>query len=357
MEKYFFAELSGTPYEIGYQHGSLAKKYVMTSLDNYKRMFLDHSGVYWEDAKRVAPKYIPCIMDYDPDLIEEMRGVADGAGVDFEDILTLNARSEVLMTMKVGEAKEIHDGCTNVSVCSTRSIDGHAYLGHNWDWRADQMASIVTFKIKQQNKPDILMVTEGGIIGKFGVNECGVGVAMNALTTPCDANGIPLHIVLRGILNSTTLTNGLMASVAYPNACPANYVMGTGDGVVFDLERMPDDYDVIMPEKGVIVHTNHMMGVKLKMKYEDTIIGLTPSSYLRYARAKGLVEDCGKIGPDDIKRILSDRVDAPTCICAHPDNDPATICTVFCMILDLTAKTMELSPGGGDQDAFYKLAL
>lgn len=36
-----------------------------------------------------------------------MRGMADGPGVDFEDIPTLNARSEVLMPMKVGAEREM----------------------------------------------------------------------------------------------------------------------------------------------------------------------------------------------------------------------------------------------------------
>lgn len=359
-KEHFYAELSGTPYEIGYGHGSLAKEYVMNSLHSYQDMFLDHSGVKWEDAKRTAPRFIPAIQSYDPDMLEEMRGVADGAGVDFEDILTLNTRSEVLMTMKLGEKKVLRDGCTNIAVSPERTKNGHTYLAHNWDWKNSQKASIVVFKIRQKEKPDILMITEAGIIGKFGVNEYGIGVAMNALCTPTDAVGVPLHCVLRGILNSKSLGDAIQAIAAFPNACPANYLMASGCGEVVDCERMPDDYEIIYPDDHILVHANHITSLKLKMKYEDTVIGLLNSTYIRYNRAGKLIRQYDRIGVEELKKVLSDHVDAPNCICSHPDPNLSPLramCTVFNMVLDLTEKSMEVCKANACCGEYYKLYL
>lgn len=307
--------------------------------------------------KRPPPRYIPYIKDYDADLLEEMRGVADGAGVDFEDILTLNARSEVLMTMKVGAEREIHDGCTNILVTPERTENGHTYLAHNWDWKVNQRESVVVFKIRQRGKPDILMITEGGIIGKFGVNECGIGVAMNALCTPSDADGVPLHCVLRGILNSRTLGDAIYAIGGVPNACPANYMMASSCGEAMACERMPDDYAVLYPEDHILVHANHITDMKLRMRYEETILGLTRSTYVRHLRADKLIRQYDQIGAKELKTVLSDHADFPNCICGHPDPASDPICTVFNMVLDLTEKSFEVCLGNPCRGEYSRFAL
>ena len=360
-KEHFYAELSGTPYEIGYGHGSLAKEYVYKSIETYKDQFKNSAGVDWEDAKKAAPKYIPYIKDYDPDLLEEMQGVADGAGLDLEDIIALNARSEVLMTMKKKTAEQLLDGCTNIAVGPERTTNGHTLLAHNWDWKASQKEAIVVFKIHQQNKPDMLMITEAGIIGKFGVNEYGIAVAMNALASPSDANGVPLHCILRGILNSKNVFAAIKAIGGKLNACPANYMMASGAvGEVFDCERMTDDYEIIFPDDYVLVHTNHPTSTKIKIKYVDNTIGLTTSTYIRYHRAGKLIRQYDKIGVDELKKVLSDHADDPNCICAHPDPNldlKRAGCTVFNMIIDCTEKSMEICKGNPCCGEYYKLYL
>ena len=43
---------------------------------------------------------------YRPDLIDEMKGIAEGAGVPFDVILTLNCRSEVMFAKSEAPADE-----------------------------------------------------------------------------------------------------------------------------------------------------------------------------------------------------------------------------------------------------------
>ena len=127
-----------------------------------------------------------------------------------------------------------------------------------------------------------------------------------------------------------------------------------------DCERMPDDYEILYPSDSILVHANHMTSTKLKVKYEDTIIGLTRSTYLRYNRAGKLIRQNDKIGVDELKKVLSDHADAPNSICSHPDPniDPLRAdCTVFNMILDLTEKSMEVCPGNACCGEYYKLYL
>lgn len=360
VERHFFAELSGTPYEIGFGHGSKAREYVMNSIHMYQEMFLTNAGVKWDDAKTVSRKYIPLIEQYDPEILDEMRGIADGAGLDFEDILALNARSEVLMTMSPASQTPV-DGCTSMAICPERTANNHTYVGQNWDWKNDAKQSIITLKIHQTNKPDILMITEAGIVGKFGVNSAGIGVTMNALNTPCDANGVPLHCILRGILNSATLGRAIVAITKQRAACGANYLMASACGEAFDCERLPDDFDLLYPADGILQHANTIVSPKLRMKYQDNMHLMCASTFLRHNRAGKLIRSYSSIGPDQMKAVFSDHADSPDCICSHP-REPlypgeTVWCTVFTIVIDLDERSMEICAGNPCEGEFYKLYL
>ena len=72
---------AGTPYQIGYAHGSGAKERIAVSLATYREMFWDYSGISWEQTQKIAESFVPCIENYNPDYLAEMQGIADGAGV------------------------------------------------------------------------------------------------------------------------------------------------------------------------------------------------------------------------------------------------------------------------------------
>lgn len=358
-DQYPFYELSGTPYEIGYAHGKLAKRQVFISLENYKRQFQAEAKISWDDAKKAAPRYIAPIKDYHSDFLDEMHGIAKGAGVDFEEILTLNIRSEILMTLKA-EGADLQDGCTNIAVSKERTTNGHTLLAHNWDWKAAQNDAVIVLKIHQETAPDILMITEAGIIGKFGVNENGVAVAMNALRTPTCIPGVPVHCTLRGILNSPTLGDALGAIIAKPSASAANFMLAGSCGEVLDCERLPDDYQVIYPQNCILTHANYITSDRLKIHHRDNVALGDCSSFIRHNRSAKLAESHQIVSPDHLKQILSDHADEPRSICAHARTDlPAYLarCTVFTILIDTDERSMEICPGNPCCGQFYKITL
>ena len=101
-------EVRGTPYEIGFQHGQAAGKKIDNTIRLYKFVFKNLWGVEWEAAVKDSSRFVKYVQDYDTDLVEEMQGVADGADKSFEEILTVNARSEVIFS---GHTLE---GCTSI---------------------------------------------------------------------------------------------------------------------------------------------------------------------------------------------------------------------------------------------------
>ena len=75
-----YIRCEGTPYEIGRAHGEQGREKIRTSIECYRSMFFDYSGIDWDTAQRYAHTFIPSIEGYDPDIMTELRGIADGSG-------------------------------------------------------------------------------------------------------------------------------------------------------------------------------------------------------------------------------------------------------------------------------------
>jgi isopenicillin-N N-acyltransferase like protein len=117
---------SGTPGEVGYHHGSAGKLQISRSIIFYQTLFESKCKMDWEAVKAFASKYEPYLQRHWPQYIEEMQGVANGAGVTYEDILALNVRTEVAFG-------NFSDGCTAFSWKGAKT----SILAQNWDWNTE----------------------------------------------------------------------------------------------------------------------------------------------------------------------------------------------------------------------------
>jgi hypothetical protein len=93
-------------FERGLQHGTLARDQVAVSLDTYQKLFRDFVRIEWAEAKAMGESYGEMISAFDSQLFDEIRGVAEGSGFELAEILALNARSEIALSVRMV------DGCT-----------------------------------------------------------------------------------------------------------------------------------------------------------------------------------------------------------------------------------------------------
>ena len=335
-----YIEIEGTSYEIGLQEGKHFQTQILSSIECYRQMFKDYSNLGWERAKELSRQFIPLIREYNGDYLEEMRGIADGSGFDFDDILALNCRSELVFVGK--EFDKMEGGCTSIGVSADAGAGGNAFLAHNWDWKTSQRSSMVMMKIRQKNgKPTIFMVTEAGIIGKTGFNSAGICLYLNALSTNHAPAGLPLHMAMRGILDCETLAEAVKEATRMPLGCCANFMLGHKNGECIDLEIENEDFDVLYPEDGIIVHTNHFLSGRLPLSpRKDTTKYKLTDSFVRLGRANKMMRQKKEgISEKDIMRVLADHVEYPSSICRHDDvklEPGLRMGTVFSMIANLS---------------------
>lgn len=348
-------EVSGSSYEIGYQHGNKAKKQINVIIDVYKNMFKEFSDIDWETAKKIALKFERSISNFNNDYLDEIKGIADGSGYEYEEILALNVRSEIVFQ----GTHLISDGCTSLVVTSEKTETSTTYLGQNWDWKVKTLEGVILLKIAKEGKPTIATMTEAGIVGKIGCNSNGIGVCFNALSVDATPVGVPIHIILRNILEQSTFLKAMSVVSNTQIGCPGNILLASQYGEALDFEIEIDDFEGLYPIEGIMVHTNHYISLKLpKEGNRDMAKRKFPDTFIRYGRANKLIRAVdGLITKDDIKMVFTDHLESSVSICHHENNMEVGgdgIGSVFSIIMDLKAKEFYVSFGQPCKNEFKK---
>ena len=342
--------VKGKPGEVGYQYGTQCREMIQKNVHLYFRLFQHYAQMDRTQAISLARRYIPVVQAFDPAILEEIRGIAEGARSEFEEILALNARTELMFPESLATGGE----CTSMVALSEATAGGEVLLGQNWDWKPQLIDSSVLLEIEQEGRPNVVTLTEAGMVGKIGLNSVGIGACLNFLKSPLGAVGVPMHVMMRGILNSEQLGDAIRKIVGQDRGSSSNCLIAHRDGAALDFENAPQQWDFIHPEKGVIVHTNHFHSERLRPI--DTNVSLFPDTLVRFGRARQKMMDrAGKITVEDFKEIFRDHVNYPSSICRHPDErDPEVehFQTVASIIMNLTRKEVHIAAGPPCQNEY-----
>ena len=341
--------IQGAPYERGLSYGQQCRDEIAVSIKVYGELFKDLKGISWEDARKLSEFYLSKTQAFDANYTEEMRGIAEGAGVDLLDIAALNARTEIMFA-QLKDAQE----CTTLSLMSPATEGGRVIAAQNWDFYRQLRDSLVILHVHQENKPNFVMVSEAGMIGGIGMNDQGVGILLNALTAETSCQGIPLRTRMRAMLDSETLAEAYAQGSHKPTSV-GHLVATHKDGVAIAFEMDSNTLETLLPEDGVWLHTNHYVGPKMYMSH-----GVNPrgSTYIRLQRIKTLVKEAyGKITKESVMGMLRDHAGHPYALCTHENKkDPVTsqYVTNFAIIMDLTEGCFYLAPGNPCESEFAK---
>ena len=147
------------------------------------------------------------IAEYDDRFLQEIHGIAAGAGVDAADVLALNVRTEIVYAAKARQAARLAGGCTAIAVLPEASASGETLLAQNWDWYQHSRETVVVLESAPDDGPAFVTVVEAGLLAKAGLNAAGLGLVTNALGTDADMGeaAVPYHVVLRAILDCETI--------------------------------------------------------------------------------------------------------------------------------------------------------
>lgn len=350
-------EVSGAPFERGCAYGEQARDRVGRSLANYARLFA-FVGLPWEEAQQRAAPYRDVIGRFDSALLEEMEGIARGAGRPFGEILALNARTEVmppsfLTGADLGE-------CTAVAVAPRASASGGTLLAQNWDWVGSQRESMVLLRVREGGAPAFVTLTEAGMLAKIGLNAAGFGVCLNILRSVFDGGepGIPVHVLLRALLARASVRDAVEFSTKLALGGSSNVLCADKGGDIASLELSPRGVRVLQGEGGTLCHTNHYLHPEAAGWQAEIAPNL--STHPRLERALAHVALRPKHGVEDLKRLLRDESDGLPSVCRNPDLSlpaDAQLETVASVIMELDRGLMHVAPDVPSRTDYRPVAL
>lgn len=261
-------------------------------------------------ALDVAAKSIPLAETYAPDMVEELRGTAEAAGVSLDELMLLQVRNQLRAT---------DAGCTSFSVAPPRSVQ--RLVGQNWD--NDPALDEFTIVLTRQpiGKPASTTLTQAGLIGYIGFNDAGIGMCLNSLPAPSRQFGVPHYFMVREILESRSLNDAIHAVTRAERAIPANIMLSTPQCPA-DLEVTIDAVHVLTdPQAGIVTHTNHCKHpelVAINPQFKELI-----QSHDRQCRIDELLTHPkgNHLTLADVQAALRNHVDHPRSICRHPNED------------------------------------
>jgi isopenicillin-N N-acyltransferase like protein len=344
-------EVAGAPFERGRQYGRLARDRVQVCVQNYRRIF-EQKGVSWPLARELAKQFLPRIETYSPEMTQEMHGIAAGAELSVEEIVAINARTELMYGKhghKPGVDEPDDEGCTGAIVLPAATADGHMLHGQNWDWRDEAADCGIVLKLVPESGERILCFVEAGMLARAGMNSAGVAVTGNFLECDKDARrqGVPLALVRRQVLMSIGLGAAVQAVYQSPRMFSNNLMISQADGEAIDLETTPDEVFWISPDNDLLVHSNHFISPAARAKVHDTGLRTNGDSLYRDRRVRRALTDArGQITVDTFKEAFQDRYGAPRAVCRTPVEGPGgkTSSTVATIIMDTSARRMWIAP-------------
>lgn len=332
-------KVSGTYSQIGFQIGRRFSKNIHEIIHRRSEWHLKLLAILnSKKGRALSNELLANTRTHFPHILEEIRGMADGSRIRFDNLWAMSIKSELL------SLRADTPGCSSIFYKDTNNM----WLFHNEDGHSAYRDLMFIVKVKPPSGVGFISMVYPGIITGNGpsLNDRGIVQTTNYIgSTRCET-GIPRYVIGRAILEARDTKEAIDIATMEPRAYPYHHNIGSIDErKYFSIETTPEAAQVKEPT-GQYFHTNHLLfdGTR-RYKFEDREYTST-SSMSRYEVIEERLNDANDppAEPDDFLEILSSHQNAPYSPCRHPEGNihGATLGTAF---IDLKKGTFRLYCG------------
>jgi predicted choloylglycine hydrolase len=332
-------ELRGSHREVGRQHGEALRPTIRAHLDLIYTQGSQKSQLAPETARRWALAFGRTIGDAAPHFLEEIEGVAAGAGIEPAEALLLQVRQEVAHIARFGT---VDLECTSFAVSGAYTRTGGTFAGQNADLSGgiERFSAVLTFAVT--GKPAVMMLVPAGQVSYLGMSSEGLSANANFLRSAGWRTGFPRYLLTRLAIEQPTLKAAVDAVLTPARASSRNLLLADRAGAMVDIETTAREHGLAWGD-GCLVHANHHV-LPGMAGHETANPEELHNSTCRQARIAALMEiHRGALEPVTLKAILRDHADRPHSICAHPGERASY--SFASIISDLDAGRMEVAVG------------
>ena len=261
-------ELSGTPRERGRLYGETAKDLIAKAVEAWKAdlgnfnqgnasVKTQNPDAYIEEFLSQT-NYTKSIQKWAPALLEEVRGIAEGAGQDFQIMLGFQLIDEEwVYGLRRGLDKPINK-CTAFGLPNQKN--SISYAGQNMDVPSWVEGLQVLLRVMpKDNAPEALVFTKAGSIGLNGLNASSLGITCNTLAQLNYAtDGLPVSFIVRSVLERSSIEEAEQFLRSIKHASGQNYILSSPEDMRC-FECCGTSVVRYAPEKyqGRVFHSNH----------------------------------------------------------------------------------------------------
>jgi isopenicillin-N N-acyltransferase-like protein len=335
-QRYPEVEVAGSPRDMGRQLGEAAADEIRGFTEMALESVQKTVHISRQRALQVATQSLALAQQYDDQIVEELRGIAEVTGVSLQDLMLLQVRNQL--------RDEPAGGCTSFSVAAGACQEARAIVGQNWD-NDPQLDPFTMVVIRRPTgEPAMMCVTQVGLVAYIGLNDAGLGACLNTLPAPSRDVGVPHYFTLRAIYKTDSLAAAVEAVERAQRASPANIMLATPQGPA-NLEVTCDQVYVLQ-DHDQLTHTNHCLHPEL-VDVNSQFPELIESGPRKHRIDQLFQEGDTDPGIREMKQYLADHDGYPKSICRHPNEHPENGFweTVFSVIVDVDAGQLHVSRG------------
>jgi len=259
-------EIGGAPRERGRQHGRQIKALVRERDRRWRaeiESYLSIPADRFIDRFLADTRFVPAIERHAPDLLDEVRGIAEGADLAYDAVLAAQFMDEewwYSLGLKQRQGGEDAQHCSGLA---SLTPGGGALLAQNMDlarW-SDGLQALLLIRDAAPGI-DAYVLTMAGMIGLCGVNSAGLGLTVNTLGDLASAtDGLPVAFVSRTVLAQSSYDAAARFLGRIRHASGQNYILSDGRQLG-DFECSTDHAIAFAPAgaaPGCVWHTNHAL--------------------------------------------------------------------------------------------------
>ena len=345
----------GSYRELGRAIGEGARDPICASVAFFRENFsaMTHGRLTFDEAERQALGYADMARRWTPQYLEELEGVAEGAGLTVSQLLVPNCGEEFTADdtgvpaprAPAPGSPRSGDHCTALAIVA----GGRHVVGHNMDWYVVDAPNNVLFDLTVPDGTRLMGIAGAPYLLMLGMSSHGIASLSNSVHSNDNRVGVPNAFVRRSTLEAQTLESARQRGLLAARARGTNHFFADTRGRLWDVETSATASAFVdHTSAGLMAHTNHYVAPTMALfesaAYEE--------SSVRLATSERMLADGLAGGEDPVQlmaRVLRSHDPSPAqAICGHPDaGEPLAEqgMTVGSMIGDLDERRIYVCAG------------
>lgn len=315
----YHSRFIGTHYDAGFHYGNLLKQ-------NGHSLNNDHILAVSEERKAYTSKTIPIYEKEYPEILEEIRGIADGQEMPFESLASF------LLGMY---SYTVTNFCTCVALITT---DGHTVFGRNSDFLVELEKVYESSFYRQEGSYSFIGNSTAFVEMEDGVNEHGLAVGLTFIYSKEKVPGLNAGMLVRYFLEKCrTVDDCLDALKKLTIGSAQTLTIADRAGNMAVVECNAHETAVITPSAREFICTTNDFNSPQMVKYlcPDVTAEDDMFSRLRYQVAAEALTNQKEYSIEFLKDLLSGKHGF---MCQYDRSKGGD--TVWSVLYDLTANTV-----------------